>query len=61
MFNVGDYVNVAPLDWVKSNHPGKTIWKCLIEWAWLPGVIVPFGTDGKIRCERVRLIEKVEG
>lgn len=52
-------VNVATLDWVKREHPGKDIWKCLIEWAWLPGVIVPFATDGKIRCERVRLIEQV--
>ena len=51
-------INVAPLEWVKKNYRGD-IWKCLIEWAWLPGVVVPYGTDGKIRCERVRLLEKV--
>ena len=51
-------INVAPLELVKKNYRGD-IWKCLIEWAWLPGVVVPYGTDGKIRCERVRLLEKV--
>ena len=51
-------INVAPLEWVKKNYRGD-IWKCLIEWAWLPSVVVPYGTDGKIRCERVRLLEKV--
>ena len=52
-------INVAPLEWVKANYAGE-IWKVLIEWPWLAGVVVPFGTDGKIRCERVRLVEKVE-
>ena len=52
-------INVAPLEWVKANYDGE-IWKVLIEWPWLAGVVVPFGTDGKIRCERVRLVEKVE-
>lgn len=49
-------INVAPLDWVKENYDG-TIWKVLIEWPWLAGVCVPYNTDGKIRCERVRLLE----
>ena len=52
-------INVAPLQWVKDNYKGE-IWKCLIEWPWLAGVIVPFNTDGKIRCERVRLLEVVK-
>ena len=52
-------INVAPLQWVKDNYKGE-IWKCLIEWPWLAGVIVPFNTDGKIRCERVRLLEIVK-
>ena len=54
-------VNVAPIKWVKSHYGRLPIWKCLIEWAWLPGVVVPYNTDGKIRCERVRLLEIVEG
>ena len=51
-------INVAPLKWVKREYSDE-IWKCLIEWKWLVGVTVPYNTDGKIRCERVRLIEKV--
>lgn len=52
-------VNVAPLGWVKNNYRGD-IWKVLIRFEWLAGVCVPYHTDGKIRCERVELIEIVE-
>ena len=52
-------INVAPLDWVKRNYDGDT-WEVLIRWEWLPGVCVPYNTDGKIRCERVQLLEIVE-
>jgi hypothetical protein len=55
----GSGINVAPLDWVKSRYRGE-IWKVLIRWQWQSGVCVPYNTDGKIRCERVELIEKVE-
>ena len=53
-------INVAPIEWVRSNYKGE-IWKCLIRWEWLAGVVVPYNTDGKIRCERLELIEIVEG
>lgn len=36
------------------------IWKVLIRWEWLCGVCVPYNSDGKIRCERVELVEIVE-
>ncbi len=52
-------VNVAPLDWVKCNYGHQTIWKVLIRWEWLCGVCVPYRSDGKIRCEKVELIETV--
>ena len=52
-------INVAPLDWVKKNYNGD-IWEVLIKWEWLPGVVVPYNTDGKIRCERVQLVKIVE-
>ena len=55
----GNGINVAPLEWVKREYPNKQIWKCLIEWPWLVGVCVPYNTDGKIRCSRVRLLEVV--
>ena len=54
-------INVAPLDWVKSSYGwrGGAIWKVLIRWEWLCGVCVPYNSDGKIRCERVELLEVV--
>ena len=54
----GSGINVAPLDWVKQNYKGE-IWKVLIRWEWLCGVCVPYMTDGKIRCEKVELLEVV--
>ena len=53
-------INVAPLDWVRKNYNGE-IWKVLIRWEWMVGVCVPYNTDGKIRCERVELVEVVKG
>lgn len=54
-------INVAPLAWVRRNNSDSAvIWKVLIEWPWLAGVVVPYNTDGKIRCEKVRLLEVVE-
>ena len=52
-------INVAPLSWVKQNYSGD-IWKVLIRWEWLCGVCVPYHSDGKIRCERVELLEVVK-
>ena len=53
-------VNFGSREWVDNNYRNATIWKCLIEWRDLPGVIVPFNTDGKARCERLKLVEAVK-
>ena len=53
-------INAAPLEWVKRKYPGKDIYKLLIKWEWLAGVVVPYNTDGKIRCSRAQIIGKVE-
>ena len=50
-------VSFATLEWIKLNHPGKTVWECVIEIADLPSIIVPYNTDGKARCERLRLVK----
>ena len=55
----GSGINVAPLYWVKRNYNGE-IWKVLIRWEWLAGVCCPYNSDGKIRCERVELLEVVD-
>ena len=57
--NCGSGINVAPLEWVKEHYNGE-VWKVLIRLEWLAGVCVPYMTDGKIRCERVELLEVVK-
>ena len=52
-------INVAPLEWVKRKYVNGPIWKVLIRWEWLCGVCVPYMSDGKIRCERVELLDVV--
>ena len=51
-------INVAPIEWVKENYKGD-VYKLLIRWEWLAGVVVPYNTDGKIRCSRAQIIGKV--
>ena len=53
-------INAAPLEWVKRKYPGRDIYNLLIKWEWLAGVVVPYNTDGKIRCARAQIIGKVE-
>ena len=52
-------INVAPIGWVRQHYRGA-VWKVLIRWEWLSGVCVPYMSDGKIRCERVELLEIVK-
>ena len=52
-------INVAPLEWVRRNGC-KQPYKLLIRWEWLPGVVVPYNTDGKIRCSKAQILEAVE-
>ena len=53
-------INVAPLDWVRNEYPYRQVYKLLIRWEWLSGVVVPYNTDGKIRCARAEIIERVD-
>ena len=52
-------INVAPLEWVRRSGRNKP-YKLLIRWEWLPGVVVPYNTDGKIRCSKAQILEVVE-
>ena len=49
-------VNVAMKTWAKLEGE---IWKVLIKWEWLPSVVVPYNTNGKFRCGKVKLLEVV--
>ena len=52
-------INVASLEWVRINGCNQP-YKLLIRWEWLPGVVVPYNTDGKIRCSKAQILEAVE-
>ena len=52
-------VNFGTLKWCNANYQSSALWKCLIRWIDLADVVVPFGTDGKARCGRMTLLEKV--
>ena len=52
-------INVAPLDWVRNEYPHMQVYKLLIRWEWLAGVVVPYNTDGQIRCARAEIIERL--
>jgi len=55
-------VNFGTYLWVTSNYPHHhgSIWKCRIAWRDLAGVVVPFHTTGKARCERLTLVEEID-
>ena len=55
----GCRINVAPLEWVRRNGRNQP-YKLLIRWEWLPGVVVPYNTDGRIRCSKAQILEAVE-
>lgn len=55
----GSGINIAPLDWVKGRYKGD-IWQVLIRWEWLADVVVPYNTDGKIRCGKAELVKIVD-
>ena len=52
-------INVAPLEWVRREGCNQP-YKLLIRWEWLLGVLVPYNTDGKIRCSKAQILEAVE-
>lgn len=60
----GSGIHIGNLDFIKRmiklNPEAKEqkIWKVYIAPEWLPGVVVPFNSDGDIRCERCQLIEE---
>lgn len=54
-------INVATRDWIENNEAcyDRSIWKCLLSFDDLDKVCVPYGTNGKIRCSRLKLLSKI--
>lgn len=52
-------INVATKKWVEEDNIliKRAVWKLLIKWEWLPTVVVPYNTNGKIRCGKAMLLE----
>jgi hypothetical protein len=53
-------VNFGTIEYIKKEYPESEIWECLIEFKDLVEVIVPYDTDGKARCSRLKLIRKIK-
>ena len=53
-------VNVATKVWITRMMVDKTMWKCLIKNEDIKHIIVPYTTDGKIRCRKLTILEKVD-
>ena len=52
-------VNFATREWCDREYPAATLWRCHIRWQDGPGIVVPYNTDGKARCERLELLEVI--
>jgi len=52
-------INFGTKEYVIEKYPTSDIWECLIEWDWLADVIVPYNTDGKARCAKLKLLKKI--
>jgi len=59
MDGCGVSVNTLEISRQECQFSQLDIWKCLIKYEWLPGVCVPYSTDGNIRAEKIQLLEKI--
>ncbi len=57
----GSGVNFGTLDWCQKEYTDSSLWKCRINWMDLASVVVPYNTDGRARCQRLELLEKITG
>jgi uncharacterized protein YjbI with pentapeptide repeats len=53
-------VNCGTKEWCDHAYKKADLWECLIECEDLPSVVVPYNTDGKFRCGRVKLIKIIK-
>lgn len=51
-------INVGTLEYVLKSTKKADVWECLIPFEALAGVCVPYNTDGRFRCEMVKLLKK---
>ena len=56
----GPGVNFATLEWIINEYTREDIWLCKVHKEDFGGLCVPHSTDGKARCTRLQLIERVK-
>jgi len=49
-------INVSTWEW-SQQHCDNEVWRCLIRWEWLPGVVVPYCTDGQFRTSKLEILQ----
>jgi hypothetical protein len=53
-------VNFGTLEYIREYHAdAEQIWECLLLFEDMAGLIVPWNTDGKCRCERLQLVKQI--
>ena len=52
-------VNFGTREWCDAHYPNAALWRCRIRYEDGPGIVVPYNTDSKARCERLELLEEV--
>lgn len=58
---VGCGIHAGTLKAMKKFGDRKSpVYRLLIRWEWLPGVVVPYATDGRIRCSRAQILGEVK-
>jgi len=53
-------INFATIKWIDENYRHAQIWKCRVEFEDACGIIVPYETSGKARCDRLQIIEMID-
>lgn len=52
----GSGISFSTPGWVLERASVSNIWRCRIHFADGPGIVVPYNTDGKARCERMEIL-----
>ena len=53
-------VNFGTLEYIEKNYSDSTVYECLLSFDDLPELIVPYNTDGKARCSRLKILKKIK-
>lgn len=50
-------IHLASMEYIRKSgvKPGTPVKRILIRWEWLPDVVVPYNTEGQIRCGKGRI------